>query len=77
MTDATKRITIDFDPAIHRALQRQAAEANRSISALVNDAVRRSLTEDVEDLSAFDERAAEPNLPFEDVVKDLKRSGKL
>ena len=77
MTNATKRITINFDPAIHRALQQQAAEANRSISALVNDAVRRSLTEDVEDLSAFDERAAEPNLPFEDVVKNLKRSGKL
>ena len=77
MTNATKRIAIDFDPAIHRALQRQAAEANRSISALVNDAVRRTLTEDAEDLSAFDERAAEPNLPFEDVVKDLKRSGKL
>ncbi len=77
MTNATKRIAIDFDPAIHRALQRQAAEANRSISALVNDAVRRTLTEDAEDLGAFDERAAEPNLPFEDVVKDLKRSGKL
>lgn len=77
MTNASKRITIDFDPAIHRALQRQAAEANRSISALVNDAVRRTLAEDVEDLSAFDERDVEPNLSFEDVVKDLKRSGKL
>ena len=77
MTNTTKRIAIDFDPAIHRALQLQAAEANRSISALVNDAVRRTLIEDAEDLSAFDERDAEPNIPFEDVVKDLKRSGKL
>ena len=77
MTNATKRITIDFDPAVHHALQLQAAEANCSISALVNDAVRRTLTEGAEDLSAFDERDAEPNLPFEDVVKGLKRSGKL
>ena len=77
MTNATKRITIDFDPALHHALRLRAAESNRSISALVNDAVRRTLTEDVEDLSAFDERAAEPNLPFEDVVKYLKRGGKL
>ena len=77
MTNTTKRSTIYFDPAIHRALLLKAAEADRSISALVNDAVKHSLAEDVEDLSAFDERDAEPNLSFEDVVKDLKRSGKL
>ena len=77
MTNTTKRSTIYFDPAIHQALLLKAAEADRSISALVNDAVKLSLAEDVEDLSAFDERDAEPNLSFEDVVKDLKRSGKL
>ena len=35
-----------------------------------------TLTENFEDLSAFDERDAEPNLSFEDVVEDLKHSGK-
>ena len=43
----------------------------------VNAAVRHSLAEDAEDLAAFDARANEPNLDFKDVLKDLKRRGKL
>ena len=43
----------------------------------MNAAVRRSLAEDAEDLAAFDTRASEPNLDFEDVLKDLKRRGKI
>lgn len=77
MSNTNKRSTIYFDPVVHRALRLKAAEADRSISALVNDAVKLALTEDLEDLSAFDEREAEPNLSFEEVVEDLKRSGKL
>ena len=77
MTNTTKRSTIYFDPAIHRALRLKAAETDQSISNLVNDAVKLALTEDAEDLIAFDERGTEPNLPFEDVVKNLKRSGKI
>ncbi len=77
MSNTNKRSTIYFDPAVHRALRLKAAEADRSISALVNDAVKLALTEDFEDLRAFDEREAEPNLSFEEVVEDLKRSGKL
>ena len=60
-TDA-KRSTVYFDPAIHRALRLKAAETDRSISDLVNDAVRGALAEDAEDPAAFDERADEPNL---------------
>jgi plasmid stability protein len=70
-----KRATVDFDPALHRALRVKAAETDRSLSDLVNEAVKLSLVEDAEDLAAFEERAVEPDLSFEDVVKDLKRSG--
>jgi hypothetical protein len=28
-------------------------------------------------LAAFEERSHEPNLPFEDVVRDLKQRGKI
>ena len=77
MSTYTKRSTVYFDPVIHRALRLKAAETGRSISDLVNDAVRVALAEDAEDLAAFDERAAEPNLWFEQVVKNLKRSGKI
>ena len=77
MADTTKRSTIYFNPSIHRALKLKAAETDSSISDLVNDAVRRSLAEDAEDLAAFEVRAEEPNLSFEQVVKSLKRSGKI
>ena len=53
----------------------KAAEMDRSLSDLVNEAVKLSLADDAEDLAAFEERGIEPDLSFEDVVRDLKRSG--
>ncbi|MDA2921494.1 CopG family transcriptional regulator, partial [Desulfobacterota bacterium AH_259_B03_O07] len=75
MKGTQKRATIYFNPDIHRVLRLKAAETDRSISDLVNEAVKLSLAEDEEDLAAFEERASEPNLVFENVLKDLKRSG--
>ncbi len=72
-----KRATVYFDPSLHKALRLKAAQTEVSVSGLVNAAVRRSLAEDAEDLAAFDTRASEPNLDFEDVLKDLKRRGKI
>jgi len=72
-----KRATIYVDASLHRALRVKAAQTDRTISDLVNEAIRLSLAEDAEDLAAFEERAREPNLAFESVIKDLKRRGKL
>jgi hypothetical protein len=77
MENSQKRATVYFDPALHRALRLKAAETDRSMSDLINEAVRLSLAEDAEDLLAFDERSGEPDLSFEAVVKELKRSGKI
>ena len=66
-----------FDPDIHRALRLRAATSDKSISDMVNDAVKLALAEDAEDLAAFDERKREPNLDFEQFVKALKRRGKI
>jgi hypothetical protein len=77
MNSDPKRATVYFDPEIHRALRLKAAETDRSMSDLVNEAVQLSLAEDAEDLAAFDNRVNEPNLPYEAVVKDLKRRGKI
>jgi hypothetical protein len=77
MVTKGKRVTIYFDPAIHRALRIKAAETERSVSELVNEAVRLELVEDAEDLAAFDERAHEPSHAFEQVLDDLKRRGLL
>lgn len=72
-----KRATVYFDSSLHRALRLKAAETEESISDLVNSAVRLSLAEDAEDLAAFAERAKEPSLAFESVLKDLRKRGKL
>ena len=74
---AQKRATVYFDPYLHRALRLKAAETERSISDLVNEAVRAALAEDASDIEAFEIREAEPEYAFEDVVKDLKRRGKI
>lgn len=73
----SKRSTVYLDEELHRALRLKAAETDRSLSELVNEAVRQSLAEDFEDLAAFADRVAEPDLPFEAAVKALKRDGKL
>jgi hypothetical protein len=76
MSDS-KRATIYFEPDVHKALRLKAAVSERSISEMVNDAVRSSLAEDAEDLAAFDERADEPTVDFDDFVKGMRRRGKL
>ncbi len=75
MPQKSKRATVYFDPALHRALRVKAAETERSLSELVNEAVKLSLAEDAEDLAAFESRVKEPDLAYEDVVRDLKRRG--
>ena len=75
--NAAKRATVYFEPALHRAIRLKAAHTNRSISEIVNDAVRLALQEDGEDLAAFEERVAEPLLSYEALLKDLKAHGKL
>jgi hypothetical protein len=72
-----KRATIYLEPMLHRALRLKAAETEKSVSDIVNAAVRQSLSEDAADLGVFEARAREAVLPFEDVLKDLKRRGKL
>ncbi len=73
----SKRATVYFEAEIHRALRLRAAASDKSISDMVNEAVKLTLAEDAEDLAAFGERKREPNLDFERFVKTLKRRGKL
>ncbi len=77
MATPTKRATIYLDPVIHKALKLKAIETSRSISDLVNAAVREALAEDAEDLTAFEERANEPLLSYDAMVKALKRDGRI
>lgn len=77
MNPQRTRATVYFQPEVHKALRHKAAETARSLSDLVNDAVRASFAEDADDLAAFEERAADPSLSFERIVRDLRRRRKL
>jgi plasmid stability protein len=66
-----------LDPDLHKALKLKAVETSRSVSDLVNNAVREALAEDAEDISAFEERAKEPLISYEEMVKRLKKDGKI
>jgi predicted transcriptional regulator len=72
-----KRVTIYLDSDLHHALRIKAAETEYSMSELVQEAVKLSLAEDSIDLAAFHERKTEPSLPFEDVLKKLRKSGRV
>jgi plasmid stability protein len=77
MGDYAIRATVYFDAELHRALRLKAAHTRRSISDLVNDAVQHALREDQEDLAAFEERVNEPLISYEQLLKDLKKHGKI
>lgn len=77
MASFTKRATIYFDPDLHKALRMKAVETSRSLSELVNEAIRGALVEDADDLAAFDERANEPLISYSDMVKRLKEDGRI
>lgn len=64
-----RRATICFDPDLHSALRSKAAATGRSISHVVNDAVRQMLSEDAADLELFEKRRREP------VVLGLRKIG--
>ncbi len=77
MSDLSKRSTVYFDADIHQALRLKAAMSHRSVSDVVNEAVRASLREDQEDLNAFSQRVNEPILSYEELLEDLKANDKL
>lgn len=77
MAMLTKRATIYFDPTIHKVLKVKALETQRSVSDIVNGALRRELAEDQEDFDAFSARAKEPTVSYEALLKKLKADGKI
>jgi hypothetical protein len=77
MGTSAKRATVYFDPVIHKALKLKSVETAKSISELVNEAVKGSLAEDAEDIGAVEERANEPLISFSEMVKRLKKDGRI
>lgn len=70
-----RRVTVYFEPQLHRALRLKAAETERSLSDLVNEAVRHALGEDADDVARLRQREGEPAFSFELVLHNLRRRG--
>lgn len=77
MSEPSKRSTICFEPELHQALRLKAALTDRTVSDLVNEAVRLALQDDQEDLAAFNERETESTMTYEELLNELKSHGKL
>ena len=71
MKSMTKRVTIYLDPDLYKALRLKAVATSRSLSELVNEAIRESLVEDAEDLAAFSERNNEPLISYSEMLQKL------
>ena len=77
MATLSKRSTIYLDPALHKALRLKALETSRSMSDIINEALKETLSDDADDLAAFDERADETLISYEQMVKRLKKDGRI
>jgi hypothetical protein len=77
MTIQLKRSTIYLRPDVHQAIKLKSAVTNQSISDIVNDALVAALSEDEEDLRAFDEHQNDPLMTYEELLKRLKADGKI
>ena len=75
MPQLSQRSTIYFDPDMHKALRLKAAEENRSISEIVNEAIALLTSEDAEDIADYDARTSEQGISYADFVKSLKADG--
>ena len=77
MATHAKRATIYFDPDLHKALKLKSVETSRSITDLVNEAVREALSEDAEDIIAFENRKDESLISYDQMIKKLKKNGSI
>ena len=69
------KITLNLENTILQALKLKASEANQSIAELVNDALKASLQEDLEDIKSWRERKDEETYGYEEFVELLKKDG--
>ena len=77
MVTLNKRATVYLESVLHKALKLKAAETDRSVSEIVNEALRHELAEDEQDIAAFRQRAKEPTVSYESLLKKLKMDGKI
>jgi metal-responsive CopG/Arc/MetJ family transcriptional regulator len=77
MAMQAKRATVYLEPDLHKALRLKAVETSTSVSELINKAIREAIAEDSDDLAAFEERVREPLISYDEMVKKLRKDGRI
>ncbi len=72
MTRDAVRSTLYLEADLHKALRLKAATAHRSMSEIVNDAIRAALQDDAEDLAGFADREGEPPISYATLLERIK-----
>jgi len=73
--DFMSKATLYLDDILHQALRVKAAETRQSMSDLVNDALKASLSEDLEDIAEWKKRRNEKTYGYEEFLAQLKADG--
>lgn len=63
------------DTVVSIANEAQSASFQFFVQFVQDDAVREKLSEDADDLAAFDERSPEPLISYEEMLKRLRADG--
>ena len=61
--------TLYLEDPVHQSLRLKSAETRQSMSELVNDALKASLQEDLEDIKSWRERKDEETYGYEEFVE--------
>ena len=67
------KVTLNLEDAILHALKLKSSETKQSISELVNDALKATLQEDLEDIKSWEERKGEDTYSYEEFLELLKK----
>ena len=75
MSKSVPRTTICFESGLHKSLRIKAAERSCTVSELVNQAVRMSLSGEYQDFTDLENRKSEAQISFDEMVEQFKQDG--
>lgn len=67
------KITLNLEDTILQALKLKASETKQFIAELVNDVLKASLQEDLEDIKSWEERKGENTCSYEEFLELLNK----
>lgn len=75
MAGAVRKSTVYLKDRLHKAVKMKAAETDKSVSEIIEEAVESLLQEDLEDLDVVKKRSKGPFVTYEQLLKNLKKDG--